>query len=204
MRILNEYFMKTSSFVILVFIMFFPITLIADDNTITRNNLTYYISENHFSLVNASPEYDKKLEAFKLDNKCTLEEYKLLCETSRNLKGEVIELIKDIFSEEKLYNEDGKSVIRKVSYYLKLKTGETGLFFIFFNENVLPKNLDDNIHLFYNEFNKRIKFPPSNNESLIDSSTVILSMSFNITKPIVQDEETSNVFVRFWNWLWNE
>lgn len=204
MRILNEYFMKTSSFVILVFIMFFPITLIADDNTITRNNLTYYISENHFSLVNVSPEYDEKLEAFKLDNRCSLEEYKLLCDSTQNIKEEAIELIKGIFPKDKLYNDDGKFVIRKVSYYLKPKTGEAKLFFIFFNENVFSKNLDDNIHLFYNEFNKGIKFPPSNNESLTDSSAVILSMSFNITKPIDQDEETSNVFVRFWNWLWNE
>ena len=196
--------MKTSTFVTLIFAMFFSLTLIADDNTITRNNLTYYISENHFSLVNASPEYDEKLEAFKLDNRCSLEEYKSLCDSTQKIKEEAIELINSIFPKDKLYNDDGKYVIRKVSYCLKPKTGETKLFFIFFNENVFSKNLDDNIHLFYKEFNKRIKFPPSSNESLTDSSAVILSISFDITKPIDQDEESSNIFVRFWNWLWDK
>ena len=195
--------MKTSTFVTLVFIIFFPLTLIADNNTIVRNNLKYYIYDNHFSLVNNSPEYDKKLDAFKLDAKCSLEEYKLLIETSRNFKGEIIESIKAIFPEDKLYNEDGKFVITRLNYFVKPKTGETKLFFIFFNENIFPKNLDDNIHLFYNEFNKRVKLPPSNNESLTDSSAVILSMSFNITKPISQDEESSNIFVTFWNVICN-
>ena len=195
--------MKTSTFVTFVFIIFFPLTLIADNNTIVRNNLKYYIYDNHFSLVNDSPEYDKKLDAFKLDAKCSLEEYKLLIETSRNFKGEIIESIKAIFPEDKLYNEDGKFVITRLNYFVKPKTGETKLFFIFFNENIFPKNLDDNIHLFYNEFNKRVKLPPSKNESLTDSSAVILSMSFNITKPIAQDEESSNIFVTFWNVICN-
>jgi hypothetical protein len=196
--------MKTSTFVTFFFIIFFPLTLIADNKTIVRNNLKYYIHDNHFSLVNDSPEYDKKLDAFKLDAKCSLEEYKLLIETSRNFKGEIIESIKAIFPEDKLYNEDGKFVITRFNYFVKHKTGEVLLNYITCNEDISLKNLDDNIHLFYNEFNKRVKLPPSNNESLTDSSAVILSMSFNITKPIVQDEETSNVFVRFWNWLWNE
>ena len=195
--------MKTSTFVTFVFIIFFPLTLIADNNTIVRNNLKYYIHDNHFSLVNDSPEYDKKLDAFKLDAKCSLEEYKLLIETSRNFKGEIIESIKAIFPEDKLYNEDGKFVITRLNYFVKPKTGETKLFFIFFNENIFPKNLDDNIHLFYNEFNKRVKLHPSNNESLTVSSAVILSMSFNITKPIAQDEESSNIFVTFWNVICN-
>ena len=195
--------MKTSTFVTFVFIIFFPLTLIADNNTIVRNNLKYYIYDNHFSLVNNSPEYDKKLDAFKLDAKCSLEEYKLLIEASRNFKGEIIESIKAIFPEDKLYNEDGKFVITRLNYFVKPKTGETKLFFIFFNENIFPKNLDDNIHLFYNEFIKRVKLPPSNNESLTDSSAVILSMSFNVTKPISQDEESSNIFVTFWNVICN-
>lgn len=195
--------MRTSTFVTFVFIIFFPLTLIADNNTIVRNNLKYYIYDNHFSLVNDSPEYDKKLDAFKLDAKCSLEEYKLLIETSRNFKGEIVESIKAIFPEDKLYNEDGKFVITRLNYFVKPKTGETKLFFIFFNENIFPKNLDDNIHLFYNEFNKIVKLPPSKNESLTDSSAVILSMSFNITKPIAQDEESSNIFVTFWNVICN-
>jgi hypothetical protein len=196
--------MKTSTFVTFVFIILFPLTLIADNNTIVRNNLRYNIfSEEYVYVEFDSQEHEAKRATFKLDVKCSLEEYKLLIEASRNFKGEIIESIKAIFPEDKLYNEDGKFVITRFNYFVKPKTGEVLLNYITCNEDISLKNLDDNIHLFYNEFNKRVKLPPSNNESLTDSSAVILSMSFNITKPISQDEESSNIFVTFWNVICN-
>ena len=191
--------MKTSAFLSLVFVILFPLTLIADDDTIVRNNLKYNIYSKNNYVDFYSHEHYTKISTFRLDDKCSLEEYKLLIEASRNFKGEIIELIKEIFPEDKLYNEDGKFVITRFNYFVKPKTGEVLLNYITCNEDISLKNLDDNIHLFYNEFNKRVKLPPSNNESLTDSSAVILSMSFNITKPIAQDEESSNIFVTFWN-----
>lgn len=195
--------MRTSTFLTLVFVILFPLTLIADDDTIVRNNLKYNIYSKNNYVDFYSHEHYTKISTFRLDDKCSLEEYKLLIEASRNFKGEIIELIKEIFPEDKLYNEDGKFVITRFNYFVKPKTGEVLLNYITCNEDISLKNLDDNIHLFYNEFNKRVKLPPSNNESLTDSSAVILSMSFNITKPIAQDEESSNIFVTFWNVICN-
>jgi hypothetical protein len=195
--------MRTSTFLTLVFVILFPLTLIADDDTIVRNNLKYNIYSKNSYVDFYSHEHYTKISTFRLDDKCSLEEFKLLVETSQNFKEETIELIKEIFPEDKLFNEDGSAIITSLSYYVKLRTGEVLLNYISCSKDISSKNLDDNIHLFYNEFNKRIKFPSSNNEALTDNSSRILMMNINITKPVVQDEESSNIFVTFWNVICN-
>ena len=179
------------------------------EGAIVRGNLEYVTP----SLVsNISPEYEEYKSGFKLDDKILefdTKFYSFFWSANR----EVYNIIKEIFPEDVIYDDEGNYIINHIACYFQPKTGNVASREISFKKNIYNLNIDNEINLFFEEFSKRIKYPILDLPELDTSSSFfsILSPKFidkqikeeqakSIEREDIKAEETS-FLDRVWNWI---
>ena len=179
------------------------------EGTIVRGNLEY---ETPSLVSNISPEYKKYKSGFKLDDKILefdTKFYSFFWSANR----EVYSIIKEIFPEDVIYDDEGNYIINYIACYFQPKTGNVAIREISFTKNIYNINIDNEINLFFEEFSKRIKYPILDLPELDKSSSFfsILSPKFidkqikeeqakSIEKEDIKAEETTFID-RVWNWI---
>ena len=179
------------------------------EGAIVRGNLEY---ETPSLVSNISPEYKKYKSGFKLDDKILefdTKFYSFFWSANR----EVYFIIKEIFPEDVIYDDEGNYIINYIACYFQPKTGNVAIREISFTKNIYNLNIDNEINLFFEEFSKRIKYPILDLPELDKSSSFfsILSPKFidkqikeeqakSIEKEDIKAEETTFID-RVWNWI---
>ena len=179
------------------------------EGTIVRGNLEY---ETPSLVSNISPEYKKYKSGFKLDDKILefdTKFYSFFWSANR----EVYNIIKEIFPEDVIYDDEGNYIINYIACYFQPKTGNVAIREISFKKNIYNLNIDNEINLFFEEFSKRIKYPILDLPELDKSSSFfsILSPKF-IDKQIKEEQAKSmeredikpketSFLDRVWNWI---
>ena len=179
------------------------------EGTIVRGNLEY---ETPSLVSNISPEYKEYKSGFKLDDKI-LEFDTKFRSFFWSANREVYNIIKEIFPEDVIYDDEGNYIINYIACYFQPKTGNVAIREISFKKNIYNLNIDNEINLFFEEFSKRIKYPILDLPELDKSSSFfsILSPKFidkqikeeqakSIEKEDIKAEETS-IIDRVWNWI---
>ena len=179
------------------------------EGTIVRGNLEY---ETPSLVSNISPEYKKYKSGFKLDDKILefdTKFYSFFWSANR----EVYNIIKEIFPEDVIYDDEGNYIINHIACYFQPQTGNVAIKYLSFTKNIYNINIDNEINLFFEEFSKRIKYPILDLPELDKSSSFfsILSPKF-IDKQIKEEQaksmeredikaEETTFIDRVWNWI---
>ena len=179
------------------------------EGAIVRGNLEY---ETPSLVSNISPEYKKYKSGFKLDEDCA-SIYTKYIKSFIKAEEEVYSLIKEIFPENIIYDDEGNYIISHIACCCQPQTGNVAILFIRFSRDIYSLNIDNYINLFYEEFSKKIKVPILDLPELDKSSSFfsILSPKFidkqikeeqakSIEKEDIKAEETTFID-RVWNWI---
>ena len=179
------------------------------EGALVRGNLEY---ETPSLVSNISPEYKKYKSGFKLDDKILefdTKFYSFFWSANR----EVYFIIKEIFPEDVIYDDEGNYIISHIACCCQPQTGNVAILFIRFSRDIYSLNIDNYINLFFGEFSKRIKIHILGSSELDKSSSFFSILKPNrvdrkikeeqaksIEKEDIKAEETS-FLDRVWNWV---
>ena len=179
------------------------------EGTIVRGNLEYTTP----SLVsNISPEYEEYKSDFKLDGKFKSTDMEYI-KTLKKKGKDAYSLVKEIFPEDLIYDEEGNYIISHIACCCQPQTGNVAILFIRFSRYIYSLNIDNYINLFFGEFSKRIKIHILGSSELDKSSSFFSILKPNrvdrkikeeqaksIEKEDIKPEETTFID-RVWNWI---
>ena len=179
------------------------------EGAIVRGNLEYVTP----SLVsNISPEYEEYKSDFQLDGKFKSTDMEYI-KTLKKKGKDAYYLVKEIFPEDLIYDEEGNFIITHVACYFQPKTGNVAIWFISFSRDIYSLNIDNYINLFYEEFSKKIKMPILDLPKLEDNSSFLHVISTGLIDEYIKEEQAKSMekedikpkettFIdRVWNWI---
>ena len=179
------------------------------EGAIVRGNLEYITP----SLVsNVSPEYKKYKSGFKLDEDCA-SIYTKYIKSFIKAEEEVYSLIKEIFPENIIYDDEGNYIISHIACCCQPQTGNVAILFIRFSRDIYSLNIDNYINLFFGEFSKRIKIHILGSSELDKSSSFFSILKPNRVDRKIKEEqaksmeredikaEETSIIDRVWNWI---
>ena len=179
------------------------------EGAIVRGNLEYVTP----SLVsNISPEYEEYKSDFKLDGKYKSTDMEYIKTLKKN-GNDAYYLVKEIFPEDLIYDEEGNFIITHVACYFQPKTGNVAIWFISFSRDIYSLNIDNYINLFYEEFSKKIKVPILDLPELDENSSFLHVISTGLVDEYIKKEqaksieredikaEETSIIDRVWNWI---
>ena len=179
------------------------------EGTIVRGNLEYTTP----SLVsNISPEYEEYKSDFKLDGKFKSTDMEYI-KTLKKKGKDAYSLVKEIFPEDLIYDEEGNYIISHIACYFQPKTGNVAIWFISFSRDIYSLNIDNYINLFYEEFSKKIKVPILDLPELDENSSFLHVISTGLVDEYIKKEQAKSIeredikpketsfLDRVWNWI---
>ena len=179
------------------------------EGAIVRGNLEYVTP----SLVsNISPEYEEYKSDFQLDGKFKSTDMEYI-KTLKKKGKDAYNLVKEIFPEDLIYDEEGNFIITHVACYFQPKTGNVAIWFIGFSRDIYSLNIDNYINLFYEEFSKKIKMPILDLPELDENSSFLHVISTGLIDEYIKEEQAKSMekedikpkettFIdRVWNWI---
>ena len=179
------------------------------EGTIVRGNLEYITP----SLVsNISPEYEEYKSDFKLDGKFKSTDMEYI-KTLKKKGKDAYSLVKEIFPEDLIYDEEGNYIISHIACYFQPKTGNVAIWFIGFSRDIYSLNIDNYINLFYEEFSKKIKVPILDLPELDENSSFLHVISTRLIDEYIKEEQAKSIekedikaeetsfLDRVWNWI---
>ena len=179
------------------------------EGAIVRGNLEYVTP----SLVsNISPEYEEYKSDFQLDGKFKSTDMEYI-KTLKKKGKDAYNLVKEIFPEDLIYDEEGNYIISHIACYFQPKTGNVAIWFIGFSRDIYSLNIDNYINLFYEEFSKKIKMPILDLPELDENSSFLHVISTGLIDEYIKEEQAKSMekedikpkettFIdRVWNWI---
>ena len=179
------------------------------EGAIVRGNLEYITP----SLVsNVSPEYEEYKSDFKLDGKYKSTDMEYI-KTLKKKGKDAYYLVKEIFPEDLIYDEEGNYIISHIACCCQPQTGNVAILFIRFSRDIYSLNIDNYINLFYEEFSKKIKVPILDLPELDENSSFLHVISTGLVDEYIKKEQAKSIekedikpkeisfLDRVWNWI---